>query len=92
MAVPSKIIIVYSPSLIGSYFLGGSGAGSKAPLVPALPYHWEYLTKLKLQDPDPVLFLESFDLQVCGLASGLLAKDVTHMILTLAESARVKTA
>ena len=46
--------------------------GSKAPLVPSLPVRiFNESESLELQDLGPVFFLESLDLQVCGLELGL---------------------
>ena len=51
---------------------GGAGVGSKAPLVPSLPVRiFNESESLELQDLGPVFFLESLDLQVCGLELGL---------------------
>ena len=45
--------------------------GSKAPLVASLPPRiFNERGSLELQDLGPLFFLESFDLQVCGLGLG----------------------
>ena len=76
MTVPSTIIIVYTHlhSSTAIFWVGGGGAGvgSKAPLVPSLPVRiFNESGSLELQDLGPVFFLESLDLQVCGLELGL---------------------
>ena len=50
---------------------GGAGVGSMAPLVASLPPRiFNERGSLELQDLGPFFFLESFDLQVCGLGLG----------------------
>ena len=45
--------------------------GSKAPLVASLPLRiFNERGSLELQDLGPLFFVESFDLQVCGLGLG----------------------
>ena len=75
MTVRSTIIIVYthlySSTAIFWVGRGGAGVGSKAPLVPSLLLRiFNECGSLELQDLGPLFFLESFDLQVCGLGLG----------------------
>ena len=83
-------ILNFTPRQLFSGWEGGGKRDSPGP-GPSLPLR-VFNERGSSNCKTLILFYswKGFDLQVCGLALGLLAKDVTHMMLSLAETGQVE--